>query len=1175
MFGQNTAAYKSFMETNIAEMNQHAAVWGFQFTYDDDSWTGPTLSNVGSGIIDCEQWLATEIANGSPTAPGIGWDDPTLLLYGLWPSHVNQPGYLIPQCAPACTRFTQFVDQIYSATPNTPPPRFTPNPLARATGGWQSANSYYFQGDQFNTVWFDGPCEAYYDQTAGKVYVIACNDAHKTELLTPADIELDPTVIAQSPALTANWARLVDRSTEFGVTVGCVGWIQCTTRAGAIVQDIAISHFNGWGLAISTQGPIRVENVAMSYNLNHIRLQAQTGASFVIDSTLVNTTRPWYGISVDNDGAGVQCVDMGPLATCALIDTDIVTTIAPTVVNFMRGVRLVDNSGQAAVGGDNKLWIETTLFNITGFFVGDAGTLYNNPSPNTFLWTIFDNTIYSQPQNLNPQPAYAFGSVKAGFPRMAGYWEGQSIVWYGCQFLDVVGDVVGLTGGVQAMSYNVDSFAQLQNLLFTGASFQFTIPGSGQTLPTTTIGAKGRPWGFSNCYGIFDNVQYNPIAVAYDYPIFGPGFQGTSPMWKWGEGVSPWVSNFQICHGELDFSGDPNSATIGAADLSLTSSYDGLVVPLQVTLAIQSAIEDWALALANGSPAPQFGISNCQEMESTVQQQLANEAQYHTAATDAALLAIIHSQQPFYVPATATQLTEASEWEEPMSRYNPSSPPWPPEQPSTFCSDSASCAPYVLMELAPVLASSTWADTQGVATVSFNGFNGAGDFGDAATRYIGNSYDPDRGLVIDTSFAQGLQYLMSYPTVYMQFTVMWWWMIPTFKTATNVVILNRNGGVFLQMGGNSDNSPGGTIYSDGQNINGVSGGATASMRNENSGCCPCTDIPVTQGGVCPIDRSLMDTWVHFAAAVSNDYQYTELYLNGHPVFDCVGFGGLGAPIQPVFGGPTSMPVFTAFSGKVSGFQVVAGKLSDSAISNIYATQLANPYVGPASFPAISGSLILQVQYSSSLNTFVISPTETTYTVASLGQFSSGFLVSDPTHQVSTPVLSPKAQFSFPTPAGMSTWTIAIRVLWTSAPTFTPWFHIPYPSSQSPATAEILVLLSGGNTICVMLDVTQVTTTYDTPVYGSQSCLQGGAVSFPLNTWTTYSFTFNNGQAALYINGGEVGQFTGLTSAMATQSVLLFQIPSQMWLYTTQDQLQGAPLNGGFIASIDVYSSVVA
>jgi hypothetical protein len=284
-------------------------------------------------------------------------------------------------------------------------------------------------------VFFDGPGEAYYDQVAGRVYLRPWNDAHKTALLTAGSLALDPTIIAQNPAATASWARLVDRNTQLGVTIGYGGWIATTTHAGAIVQDLAISHYNGWGLVIQTQQPSRVENVAMSYNLNHIRITAQTGASFVINSTVVNTTRAWYGASVDNDGYGVVCTQMGPSATCGVVDSDIVTTIGQTTVNFMRGVRIVDNAGQSALSGPNKLWIETSLFNITQIFVGDAGTIYNDPSPTTFLWTTFDNTVYAHSENLNPQPAFVFGTSKAGFPRAGGYWIGQSLVWHGCQFL--------------------------------------------------------------------------------------------------------------------------------------------------------------------------------------------------------------------------------------------------------------------------------------------------------------------------------------------------------------------------------------------------------------------------------------------------------------------------------------------------------------------------------------------------------------------------------------------------------------------------------------------------------------------------------------------------------------------------------------------------------------------
>ncbi len=1179
MFQQNTTAYLQFMEHNMGAIN-NGVVWTMQYTYTNDHISAPTFNSVGSNVINCEEWYSLEITANTPssTNPGEAWTDPTLALYGVSYEHSGDAGFVIPQCAPACTHFSQFSTRIDPPPYNTPPPPFTPNPLGQAAGGWQSKNSYFIQGDQFSTVFFDGPGEAYYDPESCVVRLIPWDENHRTQLLTASTVwtlqTLTAVSVALNPAATAWWARLMDRNTQLGVTVGYGGWALTTTQAGAIVQDIAISHYNGWGLVVITQQPSRVENVALSYNLNHIRVTVQTGATFVINSTAVNTTRPWYGQSVNNDGYGMLCVDMGPQATCSAIHTDIVTTVGASTINFMRGVRFVDNAGQSGLNGIDKLWIETSLFNITEVFVGDAGVIYNDPQPTTFLWTTFDNTVYSQAQNLDPQTAFLYGTSKAGYPRAAGYWTGSSIVWHGCQFLSIQQDVVGLTGAPTSMSYNVDSFAQMTSMLITGSSFTFTVPGQGQTLPVTRQGAVGRPWGFQNCYAILDDVQYNPIAVAYDYPVFGPGFQGASMLWRWGTGVSAWVSDFQMCYGPVDYTGTGTQMSISAAELSLSSEYSGVVVPGPMNKPLANAVGDWAMAVANGSPPPQFGLTQCQTLRDTVQQQLANEAAMHTAATQPGMLAAIHSQMSFWTPALATKLFEAANWEEPMSRYNPSGPPWSHEPDSTYCSSVATCDPdFLLTHIVPVLSSGSWVDGQGQASVSFSSFNGHGAYQPLNPQYTGASYDTDMGAVIDTSFSQGLIYALSFPRTFTQFTVMFWLYVPTFKSGS-VINFNRYTPVFLQF---TSLGAATVLQGDGQGQTGVSGGATPSLTNAGAGCCPFNRVPITTGGACPVQRTgLMDTWVHFAMAVSSAYQYTALYQNGQRVFNCAGFGIASNNIQPVWGGSTSMPFNGYFSGKMSGFRVYAGKMSDSTVQSMYQT-FKPQYAGPASFPVISGTSnqVLQIQYNATVNTFVISPTETVYTLATMGQFSSAFLVSDPTGQVHTPVLSSLAQFSFPTPAGLSAWTMTIQVLWIATPNSMPWFYIPYSSASDPGKSQLMVLLGGTDgDVCLYANVSQTALlNSSTPVVGQKNC--AGGVAFPLGAWTTYKFTFNSatGQAYIYVNGGAAIAFPAVVGvSLSTQRSLLFQIPTQYWLYA-QSKLT-SPINIGYINSIALYSAVV-
>lgn len=1147
MFNHSTQLYLQF---DVTKLNT-GTVWAFQFNYVDGGFPPMTLTSVGNALIDCQQWMQSEIAANGLNA---NWKDPSLAMYGL-----ASTTYQIPQCKPACTRFTEYLDEIRPPPHDQPMMPFTANPLGQPPAGWLSSNSYYVHGDFFNTVFFDAPGEAYYDPAQNVVRLIPWNAQHRQQLLTTTSIALDAITVAQNPAATVNWVRLVDVNTRLGVSAGSTAWMRTVSKAGAIIQDVAISHYNGWGLYVVTEQPSRIENVAMSYNLNHIHLGTNTGASFVVGSTMVNTTRPWYGLSVDSDGRGVEC-QSGASATCAVIDSDIVTTIGATVVNFVRGSRIVDNSGQSALTSTtNQLWIEHTLFNITENFVGDAGVLYSSPNPTTLLWNKFDNTQFSQSTNLNPQPAYFFGSYKAGFPRTAGYWIGQSLVWHGNQFLNIVGDIVGLTGGANAMSYNLDSFAQFTSNLITGGSFTFVTPDGTQTVPSSPQAASGRPWGINNSYAIYDDVQYNPIAVAYDYPIFGPGFQGGSPLWRWSNNdVSSWIHNLHTCYAQLDYVGG-GGASLQARDLAQTTSYTGVKVPGSMTRSISSALADWAMSSANGSPQPQFGPSACSSMKTAVQQQLTNEAQLHYQSTDAAMTAIIRSQMPFSVPTLTSQLTEASEWEESMSRYNPSGDPWPVEQDNALCSDITSCDPtYLLTHLVSVLPTSEWRDAKNAAILTYTGFNGAGQFGPTNPAYVGNSYDVIRGVVMDTCLAQGLTYSLTVPRKYPQFTVMFWWLIPTMVTTHGIMALNRNQATFLTMGGNNGNTAGGTIFSDSQGLFGQSGGATATMKNANSGCCPFNSIPMPDGINCQSDRSRMDQWVHFTASVSLDYSYTRLFQNGQPVFDCVTFGGQAASIQPVWGGPTPMAFLSLFSGKVSDFRVYAGKLSDSTVHAIY-TQSQATYAGPALFNGNS----VHVAYSPGLQTFTISSTETQYTVAFLGQFNRSFLVADPTGATPTPVIHPQAQFSFPVPLGLSSWSVNVEVLWTAPPTFSPWWHIP--SSSQPGNVDLLVMILGGTRMCLYQGFT--TNNDGTPNYNQQACLSN--VPFPLHQWTNYTITSSS---QLYVNNQDIGQF-GSGPLPSTQRSILFQIPPQYWMYT-QQQLSSASINSGYIRTVQVYSSFV-
>lgn len=1174
MFGGDQAKYYAFMtDPNKTALLEQAVVWNLPFTFDNIGASHFVYHVTGgaANVIDCMLWYNTEVANGSPTALNIPWSNPAILDIGVSPTNYEQPGFAIPQCyQTACVLFSEYYAQFDAPGPSAPPP-FNSNPKARATGGYtNTAGAMLFNAE----VLFDGPGE--FIDKGGKMYVIPWDQRHRDALLdTSSGLGLDPINIAQNPTATEGWMRIVDLNTNVGVSLGYNVWqIQDpTTPTQGIIQGIEVSHFNRWGIRVETQLPSRVQDVALSYNLNHISLANGQGHAFVIGAIAVNTTRPWYGFNQDNDGIGVHCSTVSggsPSSTCNVLDSEFITTWGASDGNFFRNVKFVDNMGQSTLyPKTSKFWIEHCLFNLTEQNVGDAGVIYTSPSPQVMLYSTMAGMMVSNNLGFDFQPTYALGSGKAGGAREF-YLYGTSMVIHGSRLLDVIGDPVGLLD--QGAGYESTSFFQLSSTEITGASWTIWNAGNIQK-PTSERGARGRPFTILNCAFLYDGIHTDSIVQQVDYPVFGPGVQGGSPLWRWGNTNCPvdngtWIKDIQMCYGMLEYSGDPN---VKPLPHQLTyADGDGLKLPLGLTLSIANSIADWQWAVSNKNTPVGYGATHCANVKTTFEEQIQNEATYHYEATQPVIMAIARAQIPnLWLDNVGTfSSLGASWWEEPMSRYNPSTP-WPSEdaEPSQHaCVDRASCQPYLLTHVVLSLASGTWVDSMGAAVIAYTGFNGFGQFPALTPSYAGNVYDPDRGAVMDTVQAQGLFWEIRYPDLYLEFTVSFWMMVPTIQNVYNMVQFNRNTGTLLQMGGNNGLNSGGQIVVAGQGWVGQGGTAIPFLVNTAAqGCRFDADVNVE------IDegRVALDEWVHYTMAVSRGYKYSGLYTNGVLRNRCVAYGGGGVEIQPSYG-RDKMPFMAAVSARVSDLRVYAGRMSDATVMSMYHSA-QNDYQGPSSFPVLDSSThkVIDVQWSSSMGTFVISPTETTWTVASLSQFSALVAPSSPDGSAAV-VIAPNAQFSLPTPAGVDSWTLSLTVWWSAAPINQYWWHIPLPASSGVLeTARIVIYADSTAGICLYSMVGPFHVLSNTANIGQSSCLS--SASFPLGSFTTYTFQFNSatGSAKLLMGGGQlVGSFSGVfTGLLATTAALSFSIPSQVYYLANH-----ASLNGGYIKGLQLFQS---
>ncbi|MGI0134815.1 MAG: hypothetical protein ACREBW_07660, partial [Candidatus Micrarchaeaceae archaeon] len=427
--------------------------------------------------------------------------------------------------------------------------------------------------------------------------------------------------------------------------------------------------------------------------------------------------------------------------------------------------------------------------------------------------------------------------------------------------------------------------------LFTGSRWEAIQTAAIETPPRSFAEAVGRPFVIAGNLVVYDNVYTNPYVQPVDYPLYGPGFQGGGTIWAWGNTTTPvdgrsWVNNIQACYSQIQQYAGPTAPQVANLSYDTTTiddyDYGGFILPSAVYNAKVAFVCDWISFIANKNPTIQSGASNCVDILAEFEYALDGEAAYHFNVTQPAITAIMRAQipalwlEPF---GQGDPIYGASFWKPAMdANYNPSTS-WPSEADASpvmsACDSAASCAQYAIVALTPSLGTGTWTDAAGLSNVSFVGFNGLGNFFEPSPNYVGNSYDPDRGVVIDTQQAVGLTWQLNFTGgQYSAFTLSWWQQIPTLINPYAAVNQNRPLATIMQFDG-INVQPGGTVYLASAGTNGNVGTATPYLANGASIQC-WFDLDSTVG-LTETVRANYDQWHHWVMAVSQDYQFAYLY----------------------------------------------------------------------------------------------------------------------------------------------------------------------------------------------------------------------------------------------------------------------------------------------------------
>lgn len=1174
MFQKNTAKYMACMTNpNCFFLFDGVNIASMAYVYNDGGSYFAFEVPGGGAPLDCAAWYQAYILD---TGLNYSWEDPQLLLVGQAPSghgpNVGTTPGSVPVQFALFAQYNNAVPPAYTVTTLAPP--FTVDPLATNPGGWRSSIGVFLTSGGATDLGarqllFDAPGEYFYSQQTCTMTLFPWNAGVYAALLQRSSYvaATDFVQISLDVQATANWARVVDYNSQSGLAYGKNDFQNMVPVAQAIFQEVEVRGFQGWGIYINSTLPSRIENASLAYNLNGITLQVAQGHAFIVNTTIANTTQMNYQpFNMDLWGVAVVCQDNMPYSTCNMVDSAMVTHVTSSRADFLRGVSIIYGYAQSMLIVSNKAWFEHTLYNLSGTLAGDAGVVYDSATPSVLLYHTNAGTIQTNSIGLDPQAAMSINAPKAGFYRDE-YIIGQPLYAHGLKALNLAFDWIGLSN--KLYPYTLDVGYQFTSCVFTGSTSTYLGAYAPLVVPQTSAGAVGRPFLMQGITAVLDSPNITSYVWPFDYPVYFPGQQGFKVLWPFAStspsGLQSMIQDYRMCYGMLDFSGTPGSTNVSFNQLSFNSPWFNF--PAVTLLSRSNAVLDSMGAAESGQPAVQFGSGNCRSVRDTALQRLDNEAYVHYWSTQPAVRALIHLQIPqLYLAPVSTPSPTAQDWQWSMDRFDPSEGPWPGEPDLSPCNGVAgSCAPWIVSQWTPgATPSSRWTDSTGKGgAITSLGFNGQGVCLQRQTQYAGSSYDPVRGLVVfDTAFAYGQQWGMTYAGGSLQaFTLSFWLMVPPFANSNGVpnFCYNNKAGTLLDF----LNGAAGSTHSTGTVSLQPAGSAAPVLSVGNSACCSFANAPAANqiGYACSSDTQDVGVWTHWTMVQHPGIQYTRTYRNGVPENNCASIVTASNPL-PIFGGSTPMSFLWFASVQISAWTVYAGTLNDAAVANLYSAAAAT-YLAPAAGAFPTSNPVIDLTYDSTLSTYTLWPGYTAYTVAFLGQLVTS-LVSDPLGQTSTPVIAANAQFSFPTPAGLTAWSLTVSVQWTTAPAATPWFSI----ATSPTVSQLMVWMLAGNKICLEAGVSAGST----PGKLSVTTLSCITASYALNQWTSMVFAFdsNAGTATLAINGGSAVSLASnstLVGKLATRGAMLFQVPTQVWLYVAS--VSSYVINNGLVRSVTI------
>lgn len=1170
------AAYDAFFinsdQTVLTEIMRQ-----FTLSYDFTGYS-PGQQDFGwwPSDLNCTLWYETEVnnPNNPSSTPNYQWGDHGMLNLGVWPSHLNQPGYNCPVSTASGEYYAsgEYTDLINSS-PNgqdtliyNGAPPFAPNPHGQAQGGYSQGDSWYTSGLATSSMMFDGVGESWYDNVNGILYVIPWDEWHRAGLMqrsTTLSIS-NPVKIFYSHDETEAWSRVSNLSPLTSMSPGTTGLVNGYTWLGAyysnpfdfvadlLIQEMEFSMYNGisaypigdnyWALDLTASGNIVLQSVSVHHWGNGVQMTTTgAGSIFLVNSTVANYTGMINPRSFESQPSGgvygtAIGVDAQGSGSTSFINVTVynMLTINSEPDTWIRGFNAYAVWGQAIFG--NPRYMEHSLFNNTQSQCGDCGIIYATSQYMTWRYVSIDGLEQSIATAKHEEQVYTFNTGKGETDR-AFYWYQGSTVLHGCQFEHFLGDIQGLYSD---SDYNYGVMQEFTTILYSGGSSQWWKPDVAG--PKTTTGGLGRPWTVNNTLTVYDTAYASPLATPWSEYTMYPAYQATAQAYKWNPDTSyAYIADYNICYGMLEVvNGQPQFSSPAYVPVVGGSGTSFSGVGAQVLLNFAADVAD---AAASSNPSPEAGFATCQNRVDNFKQEINNEAIAHWKSSEPMIQAIVRTAMPFDLPLNLQVSADAGVWAPSVDLYmaNIVDNPWPSRNELIdHCTDLASCQPFVAAKILPQTTSSggsLWYDPTGQANSISLQYEATGcNWGRPSANYAGSSWDVDRGAVVDLTMNYHFSYSFQMPGRYTSYTVMFWMLLPDVTQGSPGFVMSNSPTTYLDSIISSNPPAFGLYYSGATVLN-----STAWMDN---------------------------SWHHYIVVVDGRFNQVLMYMDGQ-------LGGANSANFIIGGSGNNVYLFDAMV-RIADFTIIAGAFTDSTVSQLY-NDAQTPLIPLPTAGYPSSGTVVNIVWSSQSQAFVNSynpnaPALTlsnTLPATTLPAPNSCLVYIDtpsPSTSASSPdgsgaiVINQGAQFSVATPAISSAWTLEISAWWTAAPSNTYWFH----ARRNEVTSFVMQVVSSTQ-MCLL---TTISTNKQTPV--SSSCIT--ITSIPLNQWTDFLWSFdpNSGSVSLSINGQS--QANGFTSpAMSTALLGVLQFANPDWVagmdYRNNGNMLGVP--SAFLASLKI------